>query len=49
LRDPEIIKRMSDFGFYNSGAESVQATGEFIRSEYASWGKVVKAIGIEPE
>ena len=49
LKDPEIIGRLREFGFYNDGAETPEATGAFIRSEYTAWGKVVKEIGIEPE
>ena len=49
LKDADVIKRMAEFGFYNNGAESPQVTGEFIRAELATWGKVVKEIGIEPE
>lgn len=49
LKEPEVISRLREFGFYNNGAESPQAVGEFIRSELAAWGKVVKEIGIEPE
>ena len=49
LKDPEVIARLRQFGFYNNGAESTEAVGAFIRAELAAWGKVVKAIGIEPE
>ena len=49
LRDPEITNRLREFGVYTDGADTPENTGAFIRSELASWGRVIKEIGIQPE
>jgi hypothetical protein len=36
-------------GVYTDGAGTPESTGEFIRAELASWGKVVREIGLQPE
>ena len=49
LKDAQVIARLIDFGVYTDGAETPESTGAFIRSEFTTWGRVVKEIGIEPE
>jgi len=49
LKQPEIADRLREIGFYTSGASTTEQTGDFIRAQFESWGRVVKEIGIEPE
>jgi tripartite-type tricarboxylate transporter receptor subunit TctC len=49
LRNPETAKRLAGLGFFTEGAETPEAIGEFIRSDTAKWGRIVKEIGIQPE
>ena len=49
LRDAEVSQRLETLGFHSGGAETPEATGLFIRRELASWGRVVKEIGLQPE
>jgi len=49
LKQPEIVQRLREIGFYTSGAGTTVETGDFIRAQFESWGHVVKEIGIEPE
>jgi tripartite-type tricarboxylate transporter receptor subunit TctC len=49
MKDPAIVKRLRDIGFFTDGAGTPESTGDFIRAQYAAWGKVVKEIGIQPE
>jgi tripartite-type tricarboxylate transporter receptor subunit TctC len=49
LNDPGIVKRLRDIGFFTDGAGTPESTGRFIRSQYESWGTVVREIGLQPE
>ncbi len=49
LKQPEIMQRLREIGFYTVGAGTTQETGEFIHAQYESWGNVVREIGIQPE
>ena len=49
LKDPAISNRLVDFGLYTQGADTPEATGTFIRSQYETWGKVARDIGLEPQ
>ena len=49
LGDPSIVKRLRDIGFFTDGAGTPETTGQFIRSQYEAWGKVVREIGLQPE
>lgn len=49
LKDPDIVRRLRDLGVYTDGAETPDATAQYIRSELANWGRVIKEIGIQPE
>ena len=49
LKEPELVKRLAELGFYSDGASTPQATTEFVRSQRDKWGEIVRAIGIEPE
>jgi len=47
LKSPDLIE-----GFRRAGTDAAPSTpdefGRFIKSEYAKWGKVVRAVGIKP-
>ncbi|HTP97147.1 MAG TPA: tripartite tricarboxylate transporter substrate-binding protein [Burkholderiales bacterium] len=49
LKDPAVAQRLADLGFYTEGADTPAATGEFVRVQRESWGKVVREIGMQPE
>jgi tripartite-type tricarboxylate transporter receptor subunit TctC len=49
LKEPEIVQRLREIGFYTSGAGSIRETDDFIHSQYEACGKVVREIGIQPE
>jgi tripartite-type tricarboxylate transporter receptor subunit TctC len=49
LKQPDIVQRLREIGFYTSGAGTTDQTGDFIRAQFAAWGHVVAEIGIEPE
>jgi tripartite-type tricarboxylate transporter receptor subunit TctC len=49
LKDPELVKRLAELGFYIDGAQTPEATCEFVRNQRDKWGEIVRAIGIEPE
>ena len=49
LKEPAIQQRLRDFAFFTQGAETLPALNDFLRSELALWGNIVKTIGIEPE
>jgi len=49
MRDPAIVKRLRDIGFFTEGAGTPKSTGQFIRAQYEGWGKVVNEIGLQPE
>jgi len=49
LNDPSIVKRLRDIGFFTDGAGTPETTGQFIRTQYNDWGKVVWEIGLAPE
>ena len=40
---------MRDFGLFSDVVEAPWALGEFIRREFATWGKVVREIGLQPD
>ena len=49
LKDPEIVQRLRDIGFYTDGAGTPKALTDFLRAERERWSRVVREIGIEPE
>ena len=49
LKQPEIVQRLREIGFYTTGAGTTDETGDFIRAQFDAWGHVVKEIGIQPE
>jgi tripartite-type tricarboxylate transporter receptor subunit TctC len=49
LRDPELVRRLGELGFYVDGALTPEATAAFVRSQRDAWGEIVRAAGITPE
>jgi tripartite-type tricarboxylate transporter receptor subunit TctC len=49
LKDPEIVQRLRGMGIFTDGADTPEGTGAFVRAELATWGKVVREIGLQPE
>jgi tripartite-type tricarboxylate transporter receptor subunit TctC len=49
LKDPEIVQRLRGMGIFTDGADTPEGTAAFVRAELATWGKVVKEIGLQPE
>jgi tripartite-type tricarboxylate transporter receptor subunit TctC len=49
LRDPELVRRLGELGFYVDGALTPAATAAFVRSQRDAWGEIVRAAGITPE
>ena len=51
LKDPEIQERATNLGFeIDPAADAMpEKAAEFLQSELAVWGKVIKELGIVPE
>jgi len=49
MKDPEVVQKLRGMGIFADGADTPEGFGAFIRSELATWGKVVKEIGLQPE
>jgi tripartite-type tricarboxylate transporter receptor subunit TctC len=49
LTQPDIVQRLREIGFYTTGAGTTEETADFIRAQFAAWGKVVKEIGLQPQ
>jgi tripartite-type tricarboxylate transporter receptor subunit TctC len=49
LRDPELVRRLGELGFYVDGALTPAATADFVRRQRDAWGEIVRAAGITPE
>jgi tripartite-type tricarboxylate transporter receptor subunit TctC len=49
LKDPDVVHQLAVVGFFTEGAETPQATRDFVRSQYELWGKVAHDIGLQPE
>jgi len=49
LREPELSRRLAALGFFSDGAGTPESTRLFIRGELATWARVVKEIGLQPE
>jgi tripartite-type tricarboxylate transporter receptor subunit TctC len=49
LADPDVAKRLYDFGMVNEGAGTPDSLNEFLRAERERWAKLVKDIGLQPE
>ena len=48
VRSPDVIERFAQFGFEPSGITPEEFTA-LVQSEMARWGKLLRAIGVQPE
>lgn len=49
LKDPAIVNRFREIGFFTEGAGTLDQAAGFVRTQYEAWGKVVREIGLQPE
>jgi tripartite-type tricarboxylate transporter receptor subunit TctC len=49
LKDPAINSRMRELGIFSEGAGTPASVDAFVRTERATWTRIVREIGIEPE
>lgn len=49
LKDPAVVGKMSNVGFISRGGGTMQETRDYVRSQHAAWGTLVKEIGLQPE
>ncbi len=49
LKDKEVVGRLRGMGIFTDGADTPEGTAAFVRAELASWGRVVREIGLQPE
>ena len=49
LRQPELVKRLAEIGFFTDGAGSLAEASAYVKDQYAVWGRLVSEIGLKPE
>jgi tripartite-type tricarboxylate transporter receptor subunit TctC len=49
LKDPAIVQRLREIGFFTEGAGTPSEARDYVVSQYEAWGKVVREIGLQPE
>jgi tripartite-type tricarboxylate transporter receptor subunit TctC len=49
LKDPAINSRMRELGIFSEGAGTPASVDAFVKAERATWTKIVREIGIQPE
>jgi tripartite-type tricarboxylate transporter receptor subunit TctC len=49
LKDPDVVKRLREIGFFTEGAGTLPEAADYVRRQYEAWGKVVREIGLQPE
>lgn len=49
LNESEMRNRLIELGLFTDGAETVAATGKFIKDQHDLWKIVVRDIGLEPQ
>jgi tripartite-type tricarboxylate transporter receptor subunit TctC len=49
LKNQEIANRLADLGFFTEGADTPEGTAKYVQSQYHTWGKVARDIGLLPE
>ncbi len=49
LKQPEIVAKLREIGFYTTGAGTTAELAGFIKSQYDAFGRVVQDIGLQPE
>jgi len=49
LREPEVLQRMSTFGYATSGAETPEAVNQRLRADREMWATFAKELAIQPQ
>ncbi len=49
LHEQAIGEKFATVGFFTEGAETPEATRDYVRAQYELWGKVARDIGLQPE
>jgi tripartite-type tricarboxylate transporter receptor subunit TctC len=49
MKDEAVVKRLTNIAFTITAGYSPKETGDYVKSQYEAWGRVVKEIGIKPE
>jgi tripartite-type tricarboxylate transporter receptor subunit TctC len=49
LHDPAVLAKVRKMGFDIPGAGSLKQAQDYVNNQYATWGKVVREIGVKPE
>ena len=49
LKAPAMVKRLAEIGFFTDGAGTLAEAAAYVKAQYDAWGKIIPAIGINPE
>src|SRR5262245_7504889 len=49
LKDPAIVQRLREIGFYTQCAGSLAEVAAYVRAQYKEWGEVIREIGVTPD
>jgi tripartite-type tricarboxylate transporter receptor subunit TctC len=49
LKDPQIVGRLADLGFFTYEPKTPKQARDYVRTQYAQWGKLTRDIGLKPE
>jgi len=49
MRDPDLVSRLHEFGFYTDGAGSVTSVTNFVDRQRQDWAQIVSDIGLNAE
>ena len=49
LKDPALVERLRNIGFVSRGGGTMQQTSDYVKSQHAAWGTLVREIGLKPE
>ena len=49
MRDPDLVRRLHELGFYTDGAGSISSVTEFVNRQRQEWAVIVREIGLLAE
>ena len=49
LKTPAMVKRLAEIGFFTDGAGTLAEAAAYVKAQHEAWGKIIPAIGINPE
>ena len=49
LNDRTVVSKLTSMGFVSRGGGTVQQVRDYVQSQHAAWGKLVKEVGLQPE